>query len=1602
MKPTSLLFRLCILIVLLAIGKDARTQLVAAFSSNPVAGCAPVLVNFKDASSGNPDQWEWDLGNGTISYFQHPSVTYFNPGTYTVKLTVRKNGRSATITKTQYITVYALPVIDFSYSATTGCYPLKVDFTDKSAPGSGTLSSHLWDFGDGIVDRSVNPGHTYQASGDYNISLQVTNSFGCKAGATRPNAIRIHTGVKAGFTVGTRSCQSPSNVPFANTSTGTGSLVYKWDFGDGSQSTALDPVHTYTSSGNYIVTLTVSNSGGCQDVIQQTVEVGKNKGDFTAPAISCVGQDIQISNTSNPTPLSVAWDFGDGTTGTDPSPAHAYGAPGNYTIKQVTAFSNCQDIKIQAIKIIPAPTVDFSAAEKVSCKVPFTTTFTSFAPDAVAWKWEFGDGETSTLENPSHTYKVQGVFNVSLTITNGAGCEVTATKNSYIEIKKPDVRIMNALSKDCVPFTFKPVLNIISITPIVKYEWDFGDGSTGTGLDPVHTYTQKGTYTVSVTYTTQDGCKETISRKDLVKVGNKVKVDFDANPKDACASTPIKFTDLSKGNPPADNPIEEWTWQFGDGGGSNLQHPTYVHSDTGSMWVGLTVYSNGCPSWATKTNFLHIKPPIAKFKPAMSCADPYRRDFINESIIDPSLNPLTYLWDFGDGQQASTTNASHVYNRPGMYDVTLTVVNGGCSYATSSRVFIVDNTVDLQASDNAVCIGGSVKFDFTLSNTDNIIRYYLYSDYSATSYDKKYTITETYTRPGTYAVYAYVVDTNHCAKSLIKTVQVIDIKAALQVAAVACINKPVNITNISTGDVGFPVTNSVIDFGDGSPVEVNQAVWSHVYSKAGDYTVTLKVSNSKGCPGSTSTVIHVTDPKADFSSPASTSCVGKVVSFVASGGQQFTYEWDFGDGQTVAGPTPVHQYANEGTYSVVLRYKDQYGCTGSVQKTDFVKIGNPVAGFTISDDQSTCPPLVVTFADRSINAESISWDFGDGNTSTNVNPVHFYTYPGEYWPKMIVTSKGGCIDVLQDKKITIKGPTGTFNYGNVDGCAPVSVEFTGVTNDAVKFIWDFNDGAIATTTVPKVDYTYSRPGSYLPRMILEDVQGCQVPIIGPDVIDVYGLVANFSMDKTIVCDRGFVQFTDQSVSNDVITNYFWKFGDGSTGSGQQFSKEYTAPGDYMVQLEVTTQHNCKHTVDATVPIQVIPAPKPNISSATEACVPADILFQGQLQIPNPYPLTWAWSFNNGQTANVQNPSPVSYEKDGRYQVSLAVTNSYNCTGSTSQLVTIHPLPALDAGEDVVICEHTSHLLKASGAVKYTWSSVGSMSCVNCSNTMVHPATSTRYYVEGESSYGCKTTDSVYVMVQHPFTIDVRKGDTICVGEKFQLEATGADRYSWSPATGLDKTTVRNPLAQPNVTTLYQVIGSDNYNCFTDTAYVPVTVYPYPKVEMEAGKTVVVGTSVTLQPKISPDVKQIQWTPGTWLSCIDCAAPVASPKQTIPYRVLVTNEGGCIAEKVIKLFVVCNGTNVYLPNTFSPNNDGVNDVFYPQSKGVSFIRSFRIFNRWGELVFEQFSFQGNDRSKGWNGKQKNQPAVYDVFVYVMEVTCDNGEILYLKGDVTIIR
>ncbi|MBA2248848.1 MAG: PKD domain-containing protein, partial [Chitinophagaceae bacterium] len=470
-----------ILNVLICLGYESHSQVKADFTATPTSGCAALVVSFKDISTGNPNSWKWDLGNGTISFLQNPAVTYFTPGQYNVKLIVRNALGADSVVKNKYITVYSNPVVDFLGSPLTGCFPLPATFTDLSMAGSGSITTHEWDFGDGNISGTQNPEHTYSSAGNFNVSLRITNSFGCKVTVTKPQYIKINTGVKASFTNNIpNSCNAPVTINFINTSAGTGVLNYTWDFGDGSGSTLLNPFHTYTVNGSYTVKLIVKNITGCTDTIIKSnlITLGNVHANFSAPLNVCQGSVVNLVNTSSPVPGSATWDFGDGTISDSINPLKIYSTTGNYVIKMLANFGACIDSAFQSVTVMPKPVVDFSADKNASCKTPFMVNFVSNVPGLNSYLWDFGDSTSSTLTNVSHTYTKPGTFDVKLVVTNAAGCSDSLIKTAYIIIQVPKATINNLPVKGCAPFfnSFSSTTN--SIDPVVGYQWDFGDGST--------------------------------------------------------------------------------------------------------------------------------------------------------------------------------------------------------------------------------------------------------------------------------------------------------------------------------------------------------------------------------------------------------------------------------------------------------------------------------------------------------------------------------------------------------------------------------------------------------------------------------------------------------------------------------------------------------------------------------------------------------------------------------------------------------------------------------------------------------------------------------------------------------------------------------------------------------------------------------------------------------------------------------------------------------------------------------------------------------------------------------------------------------------------
>ncbi|HEX2534285.1 MAG TPA: PKD domain-containing protein, partial [Chitinophagaceae bacterium] len=946
----------------------------------------------------------------------------------------------------------------------------------------------------------------------------------------------------------------------------------------------------------------------------------------------------------------------------------------------------------------------------------------------------------------------------------------------------------------------------------------------------------------------------------------------------------------------------------------------------------------------------------------------------------------------------------HVYTKTGTYRVELRVTNGNCSHVKAVNIQVLDEQPVLELDRDTLCKGSTVEARVTGVQRAHITRWqWTYGDGDTAAGPRP--APHRYRKAGVYPVTALLTDLLGCTYRVSRNVVVSGPEAGFVTSApAACIGEPqIGFTDRSVADGRNAIIRRVWSFGDGQSDSLSPAPLAHLYAAPGTYAVTLAIQDAQGCTDTVtrSSAVVIADPRARFTAADTLSCAGTPVSFRnQSEGQGLTYRWTFGDGAHSVVRQPAHAFTQTGLYDVRLQVTDQYGCSDSLVRPAYITIGRPEARFTVSDSVGTCPPLFVRFRHTSKNYTKLLWIFGDGNTSEKEAPEHYYTAPGIYWAQLVVTGTGGCTDTAL-QRIEVRGPRGSFSYNARTGCTPVSVAFSARTAGNLSFVWDFADGTTLVTKDSVVQHTYSIPGAYLPRLILVDAGGCRVSVPGTDTIHVKEVTAAIEADSALYCNTATVRFRNRTTGNDQITGYRWSFGDGQISEEQVPVHTYTRPGLYPVQLTVFSENGCTDSLRLATPVRVWEGPAVTVSGPTEVCAPARVSWSGTVQRESAG-LQWSWNLGNGQVSDTAGTTSSSYPAPGSYTAILIVRDTKGCADTAHASVQVRPVPVTSAGADTVVCRGNAYTLQATGAVRYQWKSHTDLSCTDCPQPVVRPSENGVFLVTGFNEWGCSATDSVRLNVRQPFRVTAGRGDTLCAGEGTRLQASGAELYRWFPATGVEQPDAAATRAQPRVTTLYTVVGRDRDGCFTDTAFVPVVVNPVPTVEAGTDLTVPAGGTVQLEAVSSPDVTAWQWQPAGSLSCADCPRPEAQPRSTTKYVVSVSNSGGCTAADAVTVSVICNGGNLFFPNTFSPNGDGRNERFYPRGSGVARVRSLRVFNRWGELVFERANFNANDASSGWDGTFKGKKLTSDVFMYTCEVICSNNEVLPFKGDITLLQ
>jgi len=1502
---------------------EGRAQLNANFTANTTSGCNPMVVQFTDQSTGNPTSWSWDFGNGNTSSLQHPSATYTTAGSFTVTLTITNSaGSTHTKTMTNYITVHNSPTVDFVANDTAGCPPHAVQFTSQTtlnAPGTG---SYYWNTGTGGTLTGQNPSFTYSNPGYYNVTHVVVNGAGCTTSVQKPAYIHVYTPPVANFgSSWPVLCGLAQAAQFNSQSTGTGPLSYQWDFGDGGTSTDPNPSHNYNTFDTFTVSLIVTDANGCKDTMVKPnyVAVVPTQAFFNAPASACEDEWITVTNT---TPFTIYgnWNFGDGSLiDTNMTTVHQYTTPGTYTITLSVNNGTCNVFGSQTIVIHPKPTIDFSANVLTPCPAPTTIQFNNLTQNGTTYTWYFGDGGSSSQTNPSHVYTQNGFYDVTLVSSNGFGCSDSLTKLQYIKIFPSVLSIEASPGNGCIPVSDTFVAQLSSFDPtagtslpypatITSYYWDFGDGTNSTQPTPVHVYANAGTYVVTLSITTSNGCTDTASI--VISTGTPPIPQFTANPTSVCVDETVQFINNTT------NALT-YEWFFGDGSSSTDANPTHYYTDPGTYTITLIANNNGCKDTIVQQNYITVNDPKADFEVSYECDTLSKVSFTNTSI-----NATSVLWDFGDGTTSTALNPVHVYPSLVSYTATLVAYNNitGCTDTTLQVIDLFDPAPDFTANDTAICPTEAPLFEASFPGSV-FVNSYTWMFGTTVVPDTTASIVWPFYTGGYHDVSLIIVDLHGCPDTFTKNDYILVSDPAVNFVGSPvdiCVPGTVNFTNTTQYIPGTYMTNSYWTFGNGGNLSSSGTTASSPYTIAGGYDVKLVVTDNVGCIDSAVklTYIHAHDPAADFTVNNTNACVGTPLLFVnQSVGNQLSYSWDFGDGNTSTALSPSHPYMATGTYTVRLIITDAWGCRDTMIKTNYITVwNNPVAAFTLSDTFRICPPLFVQVTNNSTPNLVYNWDMGDGTQTVAVNPSHIYVDPGQYTVRLIAINNYGCRDTAYSQ-VDILGYNGVISYTPLTGCAPLTVSFTASITNVPGLVWDFSDGTTLATTATNVTHTYTEPGARVPRLIMTDNAGCSSTSYGLDTIKVDGVFAGYTFDPYPACDSGTLQFLDTSHgAYSTVTSRLWNFHTGMTDTSKTPSHYYPGPGDYIIKLYTSTSTGCLDTLTDTL--------------------------------------------------------------------------------------TFYPLPVIDAGPDTTICLGDAATLMPGGGVSYTWTPAADLSCTNCTNPLASPDSQTVYTVVGTDINGCKNTDTVTVKLKTKTAATASGDGAICSGESLLLTASGAHNYQWIPPAGLDNPNADNPVATPAGTTTYMVISTEG-SCIPDTDYVTVTVHPLPEVEAGPDQTIIAGNIAYIDAS-GTNATRWKWTPSNTLNCEDCEDPEATPPNTTTYHVTVETEFGCKDSDSITIHVICDQSQVFMPNSFTPNGDGQNDYFYPRGKGIQTIRSFRIYNRWGEMIFEKQGMATNAVNDGWDGTHKGQELPPDVFLYIVDAICDTGEPVTWKGDISLIR
>jgi gliding motility-associated-like protein len=1575
------------------------TNSPAAFEYSPAVVCQNNPVQFTDISLNGADQVFWNFGDGFTSIDPNPAHSYNSAGCYDVSL-IRTVGSCIDTVIISCVSVLESPSVSYDITNQYTCNLPADIILHAESPASGNIFWRFIDNSSVINYDSNDVAITIIEYGSYLAVLEFVATSGC---TTFIDSIPIEVGP---FEVNMPLQSIDGCVPLTFTlidsiSSNVDIASYNWSIGDPFlySSSASNPTFTIPDTGKYDIQLIAENIYGCIDTIniEDYIQAGNMPiVNFEAtPLIACVEQSISFTDLSSEYTNAWEWYLEQGLFSEEQNPLSIFPSPGVYDIALYASHNGCTDsVRLKDYITILEPVSSFLVT--YNCDDPYTVNIEnrSIGYDSLLWTLHLSETDSIIFTDSifgDYTLPDRGYYPISLYSKSfDTGCE--HLKNDTIIIVDPIASYVVDTLRGCAPFSIE-IGNFSQDAFSYEFISDVANIDSIFNEEPIVTFTEGGVLNGPLLIITDiHECRDSFQLFDSIQV-NKLEAVIDFTDV-ICVPDDAEFNDQSTAGLAN---IIAWEWLVEPVGFISSDQNTSLYIDSVGLYDVLFKVEDdwGCMDSITKAILaVEITPDFTYDSLGCSWAP------IKFTPMGDNGNTVTYVWDFGDGNNSDIRSPNYTYPTEGTYSVCLTMIDiRGCdkTICKDNIVNISDPVADY-IGDPLVATCPPLLTNFENQSTNAFIYTWDFGDNSGKSTTGA--PSHVYTSPGRYDVTLIATSTPNCSDTLLlpEYVKVEGPKGAFEAdISSACLPVSVTLNAESDGYYSYvwDLGNGILDSVEG--LVITDEI-SYVYTQPGRYTPKLIITDSIGCTRSfAGDPIELDLVTLDFTMEGDPVCGPPMqvsLENISNGTtEDVDYLWQISgiDNYESVEENPSFDIQQSGQYNVSLIAK--YGdCIDTLTILDFMEVSDiPDVIFEIETEE-LCEDVNVTFVNNSIvdygEFTSWIWDFGDGSTSTVKNPTYQYGGLESHTITLIGITDKGCEATFSESFDVLPSTVATVGDDKLI-CIGDEVQISGAIENLLPngtFYWE-NEASLSCANclspiaMPAVTTSYILVGVHPNGCESRDtIEVIVIPTPGPELA---------LQSDEIICLGSETVINVLNFNQDY--NYQWNtstLGQDCYENCQIVNVSPEEETTYFVR--VINEFGCFKNDSITI----------DVESSIEDFLPEEtgICFGEETTIGINGGNNPQWGIDPELDCLSCPDNTVSPVQSAIYNVT--VQSDIGCFYEDSISVIVVPSNSADAGEVGDICIGESVVLTSTGFGTSLWSANTTLVVDNEPSITVSP-NETQYFYLSMSYYVCSQMDSVLVVVYDKADVDVI-GDTICLGETAVISVSGrADGFQWF--VDGETETSENVNVEPEFTAQYPVIASYR-TCTPDT--VIATVYVHPHIDYiiyEDFYNIYLNDQINILPEYDSDRNYtFDWLPIIGLDCSDCPDPIVKGiTESLDYNVLVVDEEtNCEIDQDISVRFNNECTNMvfHLPNIFSPNNDGSNDQWRMYTNNPEEFISISIFDRYGNFVFH-----ADDINETWDGKYKGQDVTLGVYVYKVRLICpyDRNE-YYILGDVTVIR